>query len=75
MVRAMQALPREREVGGVPHAAQKSRAASEELRKVAGVPRVQAKSASCTGASGANGPPTAFWHIRQWQMCVPCGAA
>lgn len=28
-----------------------------------------------TLASGAKGPPNAFWHIRQWQTCGFCGVA
>ncbi len=38
-----------------------------ELRKRAGRPCVQEKSATAMVPSAANGPPTAFWQIRQWQ--------
>src|SRR5205823_9120406 len=62
-----------RKVSGVPQLAQKSRCASDELAKLAGVPRAQAKSLRCTGADAANGPPTAFWHIRQWHRCTRSG--
>jgi len=53
---------------GVPHVAQKPRWATEELRNSAGAPRVQTKSARPISAQAKNGPPTAFWHMRQWQM-------
>ena len=46
-----------------------------KLAKLAGVPRVQAKALRFTGAPVANGPPTAFWHMRQWQICTPSGIA
>jgi hypothetical protein len=38
----------------------------EELLNRTGAPPVQVRSASFTVISAANGPPTAFWHIRQW---------
>jgi hypothetical protein len=57
----------------VPQSAQKSRAAREEDWNAAGRPLVQAKSAHGTSARTANGPATAFWHMRQWHRPIFCG--
>src|SRR5208337_4496791 len=67
VVTSIVSLSREWNVSGVPQAAQKCRSATEELRNEAGSPRVQAKRAAGTFDRAANGPPTAFWHMRQWQ--------
>jgi hypothetical protein len=75
IVTSIQSFLRYRKVNGVPHAGQKSRHAAEELWNMAGWPRVHAKSCSLSGTKAANGPPTAFWHMRQWQRCAPSGAA
>ena len=52
-------------VSGVPQAEQKPRSTSGELRKLAGAPRVQAKSSWGTPTSAAKKLPVAFWHMRQ----------
>src|SRR3978361_2102049 len=67
--------PRRRKLRGVPQVAQKSRSAIDEERNAAGFPRVQAKCSFGMSANDANGAPLAFWHIRQWQMLTPAGAA
>src|SRR5213593_3575510 len=60
--------PMRRKLKGVPQAAQKSRIAIDEERNAAGFSSVQAKCSLGISAKDANGPPLAFWHIRQWQM-------
>src|SRR6185437_3403641 len=64
-----------RKLKGVPQSVQKSRSAIEEERNAAGRPRVQVKSLFSISAKEANGAPTAFWHIRQWQMLTLVGGA
>src|SRR3984957_12547887 len=68
-------LPTARYVNGVPHCAQKPRSAMSELGKVAIAPLVTTNSDSRTPPNAMNGPPLAFWHIRQWQMLTPVGSA
>ena len=51
------------------------RAAREEDWNDPGCPRVHAKSPQGTSASTTNGPPTAFWHIRQWHSPIRLGSA
>ena len=48
------------------------RRGTAELRRCAACP---GESASCTAAHAKNGPPTAFWHMRQWQMPTRSGCA
>lgn len=57
----------------MPQSRQKPRVPEAELRNVAARPRVHTTSAFGSLASAANGPPTAFWHMRQWQT-LPSGA-
>src|SRR5271155_2526588 len=45
-----------------------------ELEKVAIAPLVTTNSESRTPVKAMNGPPLAFWHIRQWQMLAPIGS-
>jgi hypothetical protein len=59
---------------GVPQRAQKPRSAAEELRNLVGSPRVQAKFSIRTFAHAVKGPPTDFWHMRQWQMPARSGS-
>jgi hypothetical protein len=59
----------------VPQRGQKPRSAADELANSDGLPRVQAMSGSFTAAHAKNGPPTAFWHMRQWQIPVRSGTA
>ena len=59
----------------MPQSRQKPRSAAEELRKMAGAPLVQAIWFMGTPATAMNRLPTAFWHIRQWQMSAEPGAA
>jgi hypothetical protein len=51
----------------VPQSRQKPRRATAELWNHENSPRVTVKSVFITGQMTANGPPTAFWHMRQWQ--------
>jgi len=60
-------------VNGVPQSLQNPRIPEAELRNAAGRPRVHTTSAFGSLASAAKGPPTAFWHMRQWQT-LPAGA-
>ena len=60
---------------GVPHPEQNPRSAISELANVESVPRVTTKSFKETPAKAMNGAPPAFWHMRQWQMLDPRGAA
>jgi hypothetical protein len=45
-----------------------------ELANVEIAPEVTTNSASRTPPNAMNGPPLAFWHIRQWQMLTPVGS-
>jgi hypothetical protein len=59
---------------GVPQSRQKPRRATAELSNHDIVPRVTRKPDFGTGTITAKGPPTAFWHIRQWQTWTLSGA-
>ncbi len=60
----------------MPQAAQKPRSAISELaksrRRAAGEDEMRR---AARPANAMNGPPLAFWHIRQWQMFAPVGGA
>src|SRR5262245_35266975 len=49
--------------------------ARDEERKADGCPLLHANSVQGTLAHTANGPATAFWHMRQWQMPIRGGSA
>ena len=74
VVTSIESPSKKRKVSGVPQLWQKCRSAADELWKLAGSPRVQTKQDDVTLQKAANGPPTAFWHMRQWQM-VDSGAS
>ncbi len=59
----------------VPQVRQKPRRATSELWNHAISPRVRRNEALETGQMTANGPPTAFWHMRQWHTWTFSGGA
>ncbi|GGF39871.1 hypothetical protein GCM10011321_33340 [Youhaiella tibetensis] len=59
----------------MPQLLQKPRRARSELRNQENAPRVTRNELLSTGQITANGPPTAFWHIRQWQTWTFSGGA
>jgi len=51
--------------GMLPQARQNPRRPTSELAKKLSAPRVTRNDGLSTGQMTANGPPTAFWHMRQ----------
>jgi hypothetical protein len=60
-------------ISGVPQSRQKPRRARSELLNQEIWPRVTRNEVFRTGPITAKGPPTAFWHIRQWHRCTFLG--
>ena len=60
---------------GVPQFSQKPRVRGSSCGTSSAAPLLHSISASATPVSAMNGPPEAFWHMRQWQMLGRVGAA